>query len=145
MARPRAGVARTQWPGAYRSKIGIGSPQSDRDSEIGSLSVPVSLVKCIMADSLYLSLWFRDSELEDLLPHALRAMQQFPHSKGFPGIAGVSVHPVSWNEPTILEQRYRPGITPQEAVLVAADLLHEDYAYAFEVNWDLWTPESPDG
>jgi hypothetical protein len=102
-------------------------------------------VKCIMADSLYLSLWFRDSELEDLLPHALRAMQQFPHSKGLPGIAGVSVHPVSWNEPTILEQRYRPGITPEEAVLVAADLLHEDYAYAFEVNWDLWTPESPDG
>jgi hypothetical protein len=98
-----------------------------------------------MADSLYLSLWFRDSELEDLLPHALRAMQQFPHSKGLPGIAGVSVHPVSWNEPTILEQRYRPGITPEEAVLVAADLLHEDYAYAFEVNWDLWTPESPDG
>ena len=102
-------------------------------------------VKCIMADSLYLSLWFRDSELEDLLPHALRAMQQFPHSKGLPGIAGVSVHPVSWNEPTILEQRYRPGIKPEEAVLVAADLLHEDYAYAFEVNWDLWTPESPDG
>jgi len=99
----------------------------------------------IMADSLYLSLWFRDSELEDLLPHALRAMQQFPYSKALPGIAGISVHPVSWNEATILEQRYRPGIKPEEAVLAASDLLHEDYAYVFEANWDLWTPESADG
>jgi hypothetical protein len=98
-----------------------------------------------MADSLFLSLWFRDSELEDLLPHALRAMQQFPYSKGLPGIAGISVHPVSWNEATILEQRYRPGIKPEEAVLIASDLLHEDYAFVFEANWDLWTPESPDG
>ena len=98
-----------------------------------------------MADTLFLSLWFRDSELEDLLPHALRAMQRFPYSKGLPGIAGISVHPVSWNEATILEQRYSPGIKPEEAVLIASDLLHEDYAYMFEANWDLWTPESADG
>ncbi len=98
-----------------------------------------------MADSLFLSLWFRDSELEDLLPNALRTMQQFPYSRLLPGIAGVSVQPVSWNEATVLEQRYRPGITPEQAVLVAADLLHEDYAYVFEVNWDLWTPEALDG
>ena len=98
-----------------------------------------------MADSLYLSLWFRDSELEDLLPHGLRAMQQFLHSKGLPGVAGLSIHPVSWNEATILEQHYRPGIKPEEAVLVASDLLHEDYGYVFEANWDLWTPESGEG
>jgi hypothetical protein len=98
-----------------------------------------------MADSLYLSLWFRDSELEDLLPDGLRAMQQFLYSKGLPGVAGLSIHPVSWNEATILEQRYRPGIKPEEAVLVASDLLHEDYGYVFEANWDLWTPESGEG
>ena len=98
-----------------------------------------------MADSLYLSLWFRDSELEDLLPHGLRALQQFSYSKGLPGVAGLSIHPVSWNEATILEQRYRPGIKPEEAVLLASDLLHEDYAYVFEANWDLWTPESAEG
>jgi hypothetical protein len=98
-----------------------------------------------MADSLYLSLWFRDSELEDLLPHGLRAMQQFSSSKGLPGVSGLSIHPVSWNEATILEQRYHPGIKPEEAVLVASDLLHEDYGYVFETNWDLWTPESGEG
>jgi len=98
-----------------------------------------------MADSLFLSLWFRDSELEDLLPHALRAMQQFPFSKTLPGFGNIAIHPVSWNEATVLEQRYRPGIGPEEAVVIAADLLHQDYAYVFEANWDLWTPESLDG
>ena len=46
---------------------------------------------------------------------------------------------MSWNEPTILERRFRPGIPPEEAVLIASDLLHEDYAYFFEAFWDLWT------
>lgn len=95
-----------------------------------------------MADSLFLSLWFRDTETEDLLPHVLRLMQQFPFSKGAPGISNIAVHPVSWNEATVLEQRYRPGIPPEQAVLIASDLLHEDYAYVFEASWDLWTPES---
>ena len=50
------------------------------------------------------------------------------------------MHPVSWNEATLLEQRYNPGIPPEQAVLIAADLLHEDYAYTFEAEWDLWMP-----
>jgi hypothetical protein len=94
-----------------------------------------------MADSLFLSLWFADSELDDLLPHALRVIQQFTSSKSLAGVTNISLHPVSLNEPTILEQRYRPGIPPEQAVLVASDLLHEDYAYVFESNWDLWTPD----
>lgn len=98
-----------------------------------------------MADSLYLSLWFTDFETDEMLPNALRVMQQFPFSKGLPGITNVALHPVSWIEPTILEQRFRPGVPPEEAVVIAADLLHEDYAYAFEANWDLWTPETPQG
>lgn len=93
-----------------------------------------------MADSLYLSLWFSSFELDEMLPNALRLMQQFPFSKSLPGVANIALHPVSWNEPTILEQRYRPGITPEQAVLVAVDLLHEDYAYVFEAYWDLWAP-----
>ena len=31
------------------------------------------------------------------------------------------------------------------AVLVAADLLHADYAYVFEASWDLWSPQTSDG
>jgi hypothetical protein len=91
-----------------------------------------------MADPLYLSLWFPDFEREDMLPRALSVMRQFPFSAQQPGISYVALYPVSWNEPTILEQRFRPGISPEEAVLVAADLLHEDYAYVFDASWDLW-------
>lgn len=92
-----------------------------------------------MADPLYLSLWFPEYELENMLPRALSVMRQFPFSAQRPGITYVALHPVSWNEPTILERRFRPGISPEEAVVIAADLLHEDYAYLFEAAWDLWT------
>ena len=73
-----------------------------------------------------------------MLPHALAVMRQFSYSGQRPGITYVALHPVSWNEPTILEQRFRPGVPPEEAVLIASDLLHEDYVYRFEAFWDLW-------
>ena len=31
-----------------------------------------------------------------------------------------------------------PAFLQKQAVLLAADLLHEDYAYLFEAYWDLW-------
>ena len=92
-----------------------------------------------MADSLYLSLWFPNFELEEMLPRALAVMRQFPFSAERPGVSYVALHPVSWEEPTILEQRFNPGVPPEQAVLFAADLLHEDYAYRFEAAWNLWT------
>ena len=73
-----------------------------------------------------------------MLPHALAVMRQFSFSVAQPGITYLALHPVSWNEPTILERRFRPGVPPEEAVLIASDLLHEDYAYLFEAFWDLW-------
>lgn len=91
-----------------------------------------------MADSLYLSLWFPSFEIEDMLPRALSVMRQFAYSAERPGVSYVALHPVSWDEPTILEQRFQPGVPPEQAVLFAADLLHEDYAYVFEASWDLW-------
>lgn len=92
-----------------------------------------------MADPLYLSLWFPSFADDDMLPRVLAVMQQFPFSAQQPGITYLSLHPVSWNEPTILEQRFRPGVDPAEAVLLAGEHIHEDYAYVFEASWDLWT------
>ena len=77
------------------------------------------------------------------MPRALSVMRQFPFSAERGGIRYITLQPVSWNEATLLEQRYNPGIPPEQAVLVAADQLHEDYAYTFEAEWDLWIP-SPD-
>ncbi len=93
-----------------------------------------------MADPLYLSLWFSSFEADDMLPHALAVMRQFPFSTQTPGVTSIALHPVSWNEATILEDTFSPGITPEQAILTAADLLHEDYAYSFGAFWDLWTP-----
>ena len=95
-------------------------------------------MKSRMPDPLYLSLWFSSFEADDMLPHALAVMRQFSFSVQQPGITYLALHPVSWNEPTILERRFRPGVPPEEAVLIASDLLHEDYAYLFEAFWDLW-------
>jgi hypothetical protein len=91
-----------------------------------------------MPDPLYLSLWFSSFEVDEMLPHALAVMRQFSFSAAQPGVTYLALHPVSWNEPTILERRFRPGVAPEEAVLIASDLLHEDYAYLFEAFWDLW-------
>lgn len=93
-----------------------------------------------MADPLYLNLWFPSFEVQDMLPRALMVMRQFPFSVQEPGISYLALHPISWDEPTILERRFQPGATPEEAVEIASDLLHEDYAYLFEAHWDLWTP-----
>jgi hypothetical protein len=94
-----------------------------------------------VADPLYLCLWFPSFEVEEMLPRALSVMRQFQFSSQQPGIISVALHPVSWNEATILERRFRPGIAPEQAVLIASDLLHEDYAYVFEAAWDLWILE----
>ena len=94
-----------------------------------------------MPDPLHLSLWFSDFEAEDMLPRALLVLKQFPLSTQQPGINYLALHPISWNEATVLERRFQPGVPPEEAVLVASDLLHEDYAYVFEAAWDLWTPD----
>ncbi|MBZ5680258.1 MAG: hypothetical protein LAO24_09155 [Acidobacteriia bacterium] len=94
-----------------------------------------------MPDSLYLSLWFPDVSGPGILPHVLAVLQQFPFSAQRPGIAYVAVQPVSWNEASVLERRFSPGIAPEEAVLIAADLVHDDYAYTFDAYWDLWMPD----
>jgi len=93
-----------------------------------------------MADPLYLSVWFPKFEEADMMRRMVSVMREFPFSVERPGITYVYVQPVSWSEPTILERRFRPGLDPEQAVAMAGDLLHDDYAYVFEANWDLWGP-----
>lgn len=93
-----------------------------------------------MADPLHLSLWFPHFEVIEMLPRAISVMKRFPFSERRPGIHYLAVHPVSWAEPTILERRFVPEVSPEQAAAMAADLLHEDYAYVFEAYWELWSP-----
>src|SRR5579859_8227373 len=94
-----------------------------------------------MPDPLYLSLWFPDFSGPAMLPHILAVLQQFPFSERRPGVTYVAVQPVSWNEASVLERRFSQGISPEEAAVVAADLIHDDYAYVFDAYWDLWSPD----
>jgi len=94
-----------------------------------------------MPDPLYLSLWFSDFKGPAMLPHIHSVLQQFRFSEHRSGITYIAVQPVSWNEASVLERRFSPGVSPEEAMLVAGDLIHDDYAYVFEAYWDLWTPD----
>jgi hypothetical protein len=91
-----------------------------------------------MADPLYLSLWFSHFGESDIMPRLLSVLRQFLFSASRPGVTSVAVHPVSWSEPTILERRFHPGIDPEQAIAIAADILHDDHAYLLEGYWDLW-------
>ncbi len=98
----------------------------------------------LMADPLYLSLWFPRLQFDDALPRALAVMRQFPFSATQPGVSYLAIQPVSWAEASVLEQRFNPGVPPEQAILLASDSLHEDYAYVFEAAWDLWFPSEKD-
>lgn len=93
-----------------------------------------------MADQLFLSLWFSSFTSAEMMPRALSVLRQFPFSQQYAGITYLAVHPVSWGEPTVLEQRFRPGVDPETAAGMASEAVHADHAYVFEAAWDLWTP-----
>ncbi len=93
-----------------------------------------------MADSLYLSIWFPTFREAEIVPRALSVLRQFPFSTLREGVTYLSVHPVAWSEPTILERRFDPGISPEEAAEIAQEFAHDDYALVFEAFWDLWVP-----
>ena len=94
-----------------------------------------------MPDPLYLSLWFPQFSTRDIMSRATSVLRQFPFSSQRPGITHLAVRPVSWSEPTIIERRFRPGLDPEQAAAIAGEFLHDDYAYVFEMFWDLWVPE----
>ena len=93
-----------------------------------------------MADSLYLSIWFPSFREGEMMPRAVSVLRQFPFSAVREGITYLSVHPVAWSEPTVLERRFTPGISPEEAAEVAGEFVHDDFAFVFEAFWDLWVP-----
>lgn len=98
-----------------------------------------------MADSLYLSIWFPTFREGEMLTRTLSVLRQFPFSSVREGITYLSVHPVAWTEPTVLERRFDPGISPEEAADVASEFVHDDFAFVFEAFWDLWVPNEGEG
>ncbi len=73
-----------------------------------------------------------------MMPRALSVLRQFPFSAQRPGVAYLSVTPVAWGQPTVIERRFRPGLDPEQAVAITNEFIHPDYAYTFETYWDLF-------
>src|SRR5208283_4485787 len=93
-----------------------------------------------MADSLYLSIWFPRFREGEMMSRVVGVLRQFPYSALHEGITYLSVHPVAWSEPTVLERRFTPGISPEEAADLANEFAHDYFAFVFEALWDLWVP-----
>jgi hypothetical protein len=93
-----------------------------------------------MADSLYLSIWFSSFREGEMMARTVGVLRQFPFSGLREGITYLSVHPVAWTEPTVLERRFTPGISAEEAADLASEFVHDDFAFVFEAFWDLWVP-----
>ena len=106
-----------------------------------------------MPDSVYLSLWLRDFSEPSMLAAWAVALAEFPVSSLAPNIRKVSVYPFNWGEAPVMEQAFddpgeaEPPELPSSAVhamevaqvaAIAAEFLHEDYAYEAELNWDVW-------
>jgi hypothetical protein len=124
-----------------------------------------------MADSLYLSLWYPNLRL-DALPGKLTAvLGAFAAQGGEAGVYAATVWPVSWSEAPVFQRVWgrvagavpgaaaergpewslergsergsELGVAPRQAVEEALELLHDDYAYEFQIGWNLWEIEKP--
>lgn len=105
-----------------------------------------------MADQLYLSLWYPNFRLA-ALPAALeKVMDLFGTVAGSSRVKAAAAYPISWNEAPsyqrIYDEEHEPDTEasqPRQAISAATEILHDDFAYEFELVWELWTPESGGG
>lgn len=101
-----------------------------------------------MADQLYLSLWFPNLRLEGLAPALESVMAQFASVGASSRVYAATTYPISWSEPAVFQEVYgegEDGEAPKEAIAGALELLHDDFAYEFQLRWELWIPESQGG
>ena len=104
-----------------------------------------------MSDTLYLSLWYPNLRLAALPDKLTAVLGAFATHGGEARVHAATVWPVSWSESPAFQRVYGRsgngpdrGIEPQLAVEEALELLHEDYAYEFQIGWSLWELESGD-
>jgi hypothetical protein len=97
-----------------------------------------------MADTLYLSLWYPNLLLESLAEKLVQVLGAFAAQGGEPSVYSATVWPVDWTEAAVFQRIYghgERGADPRQAVEDALELLHDDYAYEFQIGWSLWELE----
>jgi hypothetical protein len=102
-----------------------------------------------VADQLYLSLWFPNFRLTSLAPALVSILHQLTAAGGAATVSAAAAYPLSWNETPAYQRIYEEdeveAAAPEVAVAEATHMLHDDFAYEFEMKWDLWTPETAGG
>ncbi len=105
-----------------------------------------------MADQLYLSLWYPNFRMTSLGAALLGVMRQFAVSGAVRGLSprvqAATIYPISWNEPPVYQRIYDEQAdqadasvaAPEYAVPAALEALYDDFAYEFELAWELWAP-----
>jgi hypothetical protein len=94
-----------------------------------------------MADTLYLSLWYPNLRLAGLAEKLTAVLNAFAKHGGGARVYSATVWPVSWSETPVFQRVYghgERGAEPRLTVEDALELLHEDYAYEFQIEWSLW-------
>jgi hypothetical protein len=98
-----------------------------------------------MADQLYLSLWFPNFRLAGLAPALVSVIRQFGVVGGSSRVAAATAYPISRTEAPAYQRVYSETemeeSIPELAVAAATELLHDDFAYEFDLVWELWSPE----
>jgi hypothetical protein len=102
-----------------------------------------------MADTLYLSLWYPNLRLEALADKLAAVLAAFASHGGEAGVYAATVWPINWTETPIFQRVWGrgamtagQGAEPRAAVEEALELLHDDYAYEFQIGWSLWELEN---
>jgi hypothetical protein len=108
-----------------------------------------------MADSLYLSLWYPNLRLAALPDKLTQVLGTFAAHGGEARVYAATVWPVSWSEAPVFQRVWgrvagsptqdentARGVDPRQAVEEAVELLHDDYAYEFQIGWSLWELET---
>jgi len=109
-----------------------------------------------MSDALYLSLWYPNLRLEGLPDKLVAVLDEFAKHSGEPLVYSATVWPVNWSESPVFQQVYgrrggsapadgQMGAEPRLAVEQALETLYDDYAYEFQIGWNLWEVETPEG
>ncbi len=114
-----------------------------------------------MSDTLYLSLWYPNLRLAGLADKVMAVLGEFARHGGEARVYAATVWPVSWQEAPVFQrvwgraltmataeepgQPAQLGLEPRVAVEETLELLHEDYAYEFQIGWSLWELETAAG
>jgi hypothetical protein len=99
-----------------------------------------------MSDTLYLSLWYPNLRLEALPAKLSAVLGEFAAHGGEPRVYAATVWPIRWTESPTFQRVYgrgERGAEPAFAVAESLEILHEDYAYEFQMGWSLWELETP--